>query len=213
MYRGTGWFSLQKLTLSNRFFAQSWNNAQQPSSGDTATMLAEFQSHIELLALHLPPRFKPNLHKIHRALPSLFSGILPFVLSHGDLNVSNILADPETGKITGVVDWAEAKVLPFGFTLYGLENILGWMDSKGWHYHDGHAELESLFWETFRKEAKGFSDVELGLVRVARMVGLFYQYGFVFDGRGVVESVRVDDDHALAYLDAFCIADEWAPLL
>ena len=32
-----------------------------------------------------------------------------------------------TGQITGIIDWAEAEVLPFGLALYGLENLLGYM--------------------------------------------------------------------------------------
>lgn len=37
------------------------------------------------------------------------------------------------------------------------------------------------------------------------MAGLFYRYGFVFDIKGEVQSVRVNQfDGSLAYLDAFC---------
>ena len=43
----------------------------------------------------------------------------------------NILVSPITGRITGIIDWAEAKVLPFGLALYGLENLLGYMGPGG----------------------------------------------------------------------------------
>lgn len=172
----------------------------------------EFQSSFDLLARNLPSRFAPNLERVRKELPSLFKD-LPFVLSHGDLNVMNLLVNPKTGNITGVVDWAESRILPFGFALYGLENLLGWMDSEGWHYYDRYRELESLFWQTFREEAHNFSDADLYLIRAARMAGLFYHYGFNFDTKGVVQSVRMDQpDGSLAYLDAFCAAGEWAPL-
>ena len=108
-------------------------------------MLAEFQSNFDLLARDLPSRFAPNLDRVRKELPSLFSQALPFVLSHQDLNVMNLLVNHETGNITGIVDWAESRILPFGFALYGLENLLGWMDSEGWHYYDHHRELENLF--------------------------------------------------------------------
>ena len=88
---------------------------------------------------------------MRKDLPSLFSDALPFVLSHGDLNVMNLLINPETGNITGIADWAESRILPFGFALYGLENILGQMDSEGWHYNGHYRELESLFWEILRE--------------------------------------------------------------
>ena len=141
-------------------------------------MLAEFQSYFDLLSRELPFRFAPNLERVRNDLPSLFSKALPFVLSHGDLNTMNLLVNPETGNITGIVDWAESRILPFGFALYGLENLLGWMDSEGWHYYDHYRELESLFWQTFREKVCNFSGADFHLIRSARMAGLFYHYGF-----------------------------------
>ncbi|KAF9890789.1 hypothetical protein FE257_005359 [Aspergillus nanangensis] len=193
-----------------RFFAQSWNNDRRPSSDATATLLMEFQRNFELLAQNLPSRFAPNLEKVRMALPSLFSKALPFVLSHGDLNMMNLLVNPQTGNITGIVDWAESRVLPFGFALYGLANLLGRMDSQGWHYHPRYRDLESLFWQTFREEAHNFARADFHLIRAARMAGFFYHYGFHFDTKGAVRSVRMDQpDGSLAYLDAFCAAGEW----
>ncbi|KAJ5927857.1 hypothetical protein N7466_006813 [Penicillium verhagenii] len=195
-----------------RFFAQSWNNDQRPSSDETAVLLAEFETNFGLLARDLPSRFAPNLERVRLVLPSLFSKALPFVLSHRDLNTMNILTNTETGNITGIVDWAESRILPFGFALYGLENVFGQMDSEGWHYYDRYHEMERLFWQRFREEARNFSDADLSLIRAARMAGLFYQYGFHFDIKGVVRRVRVEEsDGSLAYLDAFCTADEWSP--
>ena len=46
------------------------------------------------------------------------------------------------------------------------------------------------------------------------MAGLFYCHGFVFDIKGEVQSVRVDQpDGSLAYLSAFCTSAEWSPIL
>jgi hypothetical protein len=104
----------------------------------------------------------------------------------------NLLVNPQTGNITGIVDWAESRILPFGLALYGIENLLGRMDPEGWHYYDSYRELESLFWQTFREEAHNFSGADLYLIRSARMAGLFYHYGFNFDTKGVVQSVRTD---------------------
>ena len=56
-------------------------------------------------------------------------------LNHGDLSEMNILVDPDTGHITGIIDWVKAKVCPFGIPLWGLENILGNMNARGWHCH------------------------------------------------------------------------------
>ena len=42
----------------------------------------------------------------------------------------NILVDPASGNMTGVVDWARVSFLPFGFSLYVLEHALGGMSAK-----------------------------------------------------------------------------------
>ncbi|KAI0965336.1 hypothetical protein F4678DRAFT_453133, partial [Xylaria arbuscula] len=120
----------------------------------------------------------------------------------------NILIHPETGSITGIIDWAEARTLPFGFSLWGFENVLGYMDFKGWHYFDNRHELEIIFWKTFRTEANNFSD-DLRLVQVARMAGLFCRYGLVLDGKGYKNGVDESDLSSFAYLDALCTANDW----
>lgn len=123
----------------------------------------------------------------------------------------NILVDSTTGDITGIVDWAEARVLPFGFSLWALENILGYMDGEGWHYYDNRRELEDLFWQTFLEGASRTSKPDLQLIRAARMAGLFYRYGFIMEGKEIQGVVGEADVYVLAYLDAFCLADDWAP--
>ncbi|PNY23781.1 Uncharacterized protein TCAP_06272 [Tolypocladium capitatum] len=85
----------------------------------------------------------------------------------------SLLINPETGCVTGIVDWAEARILPFGFSIWGLENVLGYMDSKGWHYYDNRREPQDLFWQPFLGEARNASDIDLQFIRAARMAGLF----------------------------------------
>jgi hypothetical protein len=72
----------------------------------------------------------------------------------------NILVDPNTGHITGVVDWAEAGILPFGISLWGFENALGYMDSQGRHYYSYHCALMDLFWQTFERAVGGVSNAD-----------------------------------------------------
>lgn len=123
----------------------------------------------------------------------------------------NIIISSETGHITGIVDWAEAGILPFGFSLWGLENILGYMDSKGWHYYNNSGELENLFWQTFCTEANNTTDNDLHLIRSARMAGLFCRYGLIMDGTALKGVVDQSNTSKLSYLHAFCVADGWAP--
>jgi hypothetical protein len=131
-------------------------------------------------------------------------------LSHGDLCEMNILVDRPSGELTGVIDWAEARVLPFGFALYGLENMLGFMDSQGWHYYDNAQRLRRLFWDVFRNETGNkISDAGFQMIWTARMAGLLYRYGLIHNGTailGVVDS----ENSSLRYLDAFCTWDGWA---
>jgi hypothetical protein len=202
---------ISSLTKLSSYFAQSWNCPQHLKPGDSNALIAEFLSKLDLLAQSLPARFLPNLQRVSRMLPSLFSGALPFVLCHEDLSEMNILINPETGNITGIVDWAEARILPFGLTLWGFENTLGFMDSKGWQYYDNRRQLEDLFWQSFWTKAPNASKVDLELIRAARMLGLFCRYGLITDGKVLKGTIDATDSHSLGYLDAFCTCIDWEP--
>lgn len=81
----------------------------------------------------------------------------------------NIPVHPNSGHISGIIDWAEAKILPFGTTLWGLENALCFMDSTGWqHYYDNPRHLEALFWRTFHGAVGAISETDKHPVHVAR---------------------------------------------
>ncbi|KAI0798989.1 hypothetical protein GGR55DRAFT_702351 [Xylaria sp. FL0064] len=192
-----------------RFFAQSWNHGQRLGPKEAQTVFEEFRDRFDVLPRLLPSRFAPNIARVCKELPLLFSDKRPFVLSHQDLCEMNILVHPDTGSITEIVDWVEARLLPFGFSLWGFENILGYMDSEGWHYYNNRHELERIFWETLLIEAKDMSSNDLHLIRVARMAGLFCRYGLVMDGKVWKGVVDKSDTSSLAYLDAFCISDDW----
>lgn len=151
------------------------------------------------LAENLPERFTRTLNEVLEGLPRIMT--LPFVLTHGDLNEMNMLVD-DNGHITGIVDWAESRILPFGFALWGLENILGYMNSKGWHYHDNAQKLRDEFWRIFEADTGCVQDDVKANIRLARMAGLFLRYGFEHSA-SVTGKVN-DTDFALRYADAFC---------
>lgn len=150
----------------------------------------------------MPPRFQENLSRVRQGLPSLFSGSYPLTLNHGDLNGLNVFVDPNTGHITGIIDWPEATIGPFGMSLWGLENFLGFMDAKGWHYYPNSDLLRDLFWQTFEFATGELSPEEKEVIQIARMAGLFLQYGFAWEkgGREPVDPRSV----SFLYLDAFC---------
>lgn len=116
------------------FFAQSWVSKRLPAwrlrlvSGGVGSSLI---SRLEKLELGLP---EIGLREIAgRVLMRVREGgleRLPLVLTHGDLLPSNLLVEAESGRLLGVVDWAEAQVLPFGMALYGVERALGYFSRR-----------------------------------------------------------------------------------
>ncbi|KAL9073536.1 MAG: hypothetical protein Q9157_004702, partial [Trypethelium eluteriae] len=65
------------------------------------------------LAHDLPtPRLRAHAQRALSRLHLLRA--LPLVLNHGDLVPTNVLVDRATFELRGVVDWAEAEVLPWG---------------------------------------------------------------------------------------------------
>lgn len=187
----------------NRFFAASWTHKQSKPSHVIETIHQEYREKLDLLSRVLPSRFKECIDRVTAGLSLLFASTYPLVLTHDDLCEMNIFVDPDTGHLTGIIDWADAKILPFGISLWGLENILGYMDSRGWHYYSNHHELQDLFWQTFQEGAGGLSEADRQAIWVARMAGSFLRYGFVWED-GVREKPVEDPDSALRYLDVFC---------
>lgn len=170
-------------------------------------MISEISLNCGRLIESLPARFTDKLSTIFKDVPDIVSQ-LPLVLTHGDLCEMNILIDSDTGHITGVVDWAEARHLPFGLSLWAVENVLGFMSKDGWHYYDNWEELEMLFWEVFRHEAENLSQDQVDLFPVVRVLGIFLRYGFMAEDNTVTRVAKDADVSRLAYLDVFCLDED-----
>lgn len=95
-----------------------------------------------------------------------------------------------TGHITGVLDWADDIITPFGVPLGGLETILGVQTSSSWHSHHNHVELREYFWETFYGRIGPTSADNRRSIEVARLFGLFRTHG------------SEEGDARIAYLEA-----------
>ncbi|KAE8151306.1 hypothetical protein BDV25DRAFT_139027 [Aspergillus avenaceus] len=193
----------QEQTVSDfaRFFARSWQH-RLAESYHSEHLLTDLQHKLDTLLRQLPPRFTNVISKLRGELPMLFAPTYPLVLSHDDLCEMNIIVYPEEGGISGIVDWADAKTLPFGMSLWGFLNMLGTKDSLGWHYHENSNHLESLFWETFYRNTGDISSDHRRAIRVAERVGLVLRYGFTWDD-GIRERPVTEQDSSLRYLDAF----------
>lgn len=160
----------------------------------------------KLLESALPERFREsassnlkNWHEIER---------LPWTLTHGDFIPSNVLVQPKSGSITGLLDWAEAEWLPFGVGLYGLEELLGAEVNGTFTYFFEAKKLRRLFWSELLSlipELHGDSRL-LAAVREAQVLGILLWHGIAFDDgrldRVVEEGI---DDGEVHRLDAILL--------
>ncbi|KAI1774177.1 hypothetical protein F4818DRAFT_419144 [Hypoxylon cercidicola] len=186
-----------------RFFAQSWKNSSPSDPSTMSELLEDCYSSFGYISSNLPTRFQETISQVQGVLPTLFSGGYPLVITHGDLSEMNILANPRTGEITGIIDWAEAGIQPFGFALYALDNILGYLTPNGWGFHDTAEDLQDEFWRVFYKLVGGVSGSEMELMRHARLAGLFLRYGIPHrSGRKGVVGVGGAMNTSIYVLDA-----------
>jgi Ser/Thr protein kinase RdoA (MazF antagonist) len=155
----------------------------------------------EYLADKLPKRFLPAVTEVQAPLPALIDECYPVVLTHSDLNETNILVDPSSGKITGIVDWSGASIQPFGFTLYALENALGSMGPDGWKWFDDADDLRDAFWMAFKGQT-GLSESQTTLIKLAGKAGILIRYGTAYDSvlAGTI-GVRDPSNEDFKYLD------------
>ncbi|KAI6708655.1 hypothetical protein JHW43_008806 [Diplocarpon mali] len=184
------------------FFSKSW--ARAGTSGFPLGLVGQSMGvRLRSLTKNLPQRFRPVAR---RALENLHSvRALPWVLTHGDLVVGNIMVDPSSGRLTGLVDWAEAEVLPFGTCFYGLEEMLGEMTTSGFQYRQDATELRLVFWAELEKHIPelGRSRV-LEAVKLARDIGVLLWHGIAFDNGAIDRVVQEGRDIEEIYrLDAF----------
>ncbi|UKZ51884.1 hypothetical protein TrVGV298_005649 [Trichoderma virens] len=118
-------------------------------------------------------------------------------LTHGDVLPGNMMVDAKTGRLTGLIDWAEAEWLPFGMALYGVEEVLGeHIPSEGFRYYHDHGELRRVFWGKFLSLI-GRDAIEPMRVEAGRRLGILLWRGIAFDDGKidrVVEAGRDDSE-------------------
>ncbi|KAF3492324.1 uncharacterized protein GIQ15_01841 [Arthroderma uncinatum] len=183
-----------------RFFAASWIKAQpRPET----LLQSNYDRKLEQLSKSMPPYLTLAILTARTELDLLFGSDFRCALCHGDLNEMNLLVDEETGDLTGVIDWAEASIQPFGLSLWGLETLLGFSDKDGWHYYGASNSLEEAFWTTFHYEVGSISEDDKKLIDISRRVGVLLRYGFIWINgveRPVTEQTGLD---SLLRLQAF----------
>ncbi|KAF5027338.1 hypothetical protein F66182_539 [Fusarium sp. NRRL 66182] len=174
-----------------RFFASAWNNrlaVKQPPG-----LLDEYYDILDQVSKGLPERLQTKLDEVRRGLPLLFRPDYPMSFQHDDLLENNIHVDNITGHITGIVDWSDAMIAPFGVSLSGLETILGIQTRTSWHLHPNHLGLRERFWDIFYREIGNISEEDRRSIQAARLFGLFRAHGFE------------EKDKAIVYLETLCL--------
>jgi hypothetical protein len=184
------------------FVSRSWYHGRIESIplGIVGSSIA---SRLQSLSTELPARFRPVALQILSQMPQIEA--LPWVLTHGDILPGNIIVEPSSGHLHGLVDWAEAERLPFGICLYGLEEILGEATVFGFQYHVHATNLRDIFWNELKRHVPELLQAPvLRAVKLARALGVLLWYGIAFDNgaidRVVQEGVDIEE---IQKLDAF----------
>lgn len=192
------------------FLALSWHNRHQIQL-QPGMIGSSIRCRLEQLNKELPPRFQPIARKILSQMSLIDT--LPVVLTHGDVVPSNIMLDQTTGHLCGLVDWAEAEILPFGICLYGLEEILGYMANGVFLYHTDSEQARASFWARLQRDVPELlEESTLKAVMLARDLGILLWYGFAFDDGAINRVVQEGRDiQEICYLDALLSHHSNAP--
>ncbi|KAI1308062.1 hypothetical protein F5Y03DRAFT_351020 [Xylaria venustula] len=163
-----------------KFFALAWNNRQTLEL--PPGLQHEYIASIDKLSPTLPDNLRPIIDTVKQDLHILFRPDFPIALQHGDLLENNIHVEESSGHISGVVDWHDAFIAPFGLSLGGMEIFLGVQTHKNWHLHPSHLYLRQQFWDTFYSMIGQVSELDRRSIEVARLMGLLRAHGFERNG-------------------------------
>lgn len=189
--------------------ALSWKAPQEVSSEHREILRQRYTSELQLLLLSLPERFRPIIQTCLDDLDLVFS--LPMVLLHRDFGMSNILVEDKTCHLTGVIDWAEAEIRPFGQNLHSLEAFTGALHlQSGWRRYEDYKNLQRAFWETFSDEIGVQSFIKTKLaIESSRVIGLLLSRGYTKRLAKLASPTPIRDDdrgrYNMLYLDGFLI--------
>ncbi|KAN0099293.1 hypothetical protein V8E51_013068 [Hyaloscypha variabilis] len=199
-------FSPAPIMEQRLFFASAWINKPAHTLEAPPGLLSEYSKILDEVSPDLPAQLQAKLDDVRQELPRLFRSSYPMVLQHDDLLENNFHVDETTGHITGkfpcgiflfshfgIVDWADAKIAPFGVSLANMEVVLGIHTRTNWHFHPNHHSLRELFCKIFYRVTGHISKDDRRYIEVARLFGLFREHG------------REEKEHAIAYLSALCL--------
>ncbi|KAI1502664.1 hypothetical protein F5X99DRAFT_148860 [Biscogniauxia marginata] len=191
-----------------RLQAISWGHGRSGRGlQERRTVGSSIRWRLELMARNLPKRFRRVARSLLVDLPRIEA--LPWTFSHGDFLPSNIMVCPESGKLLGLLDWAEAEFLPFGVGIYGLEELLGEDQGGRFVYYPEVKHLRRLFWsELLFALPELAQDARLvTLVEKAQTLGILLWHGIAFDDGKLNRAVEEGkDDEEIKRLGAFLLS-------
>lgn len=198
----------KRMLIVPRFFALSWTAPQAGDSTYREKLRQTYTTELHLLLNSLPPRFH---HLIQICLDSI-DGVLslPMVLLHSDFSTCNIMVDEVSCHLTGVIDWAEAEICPFGLNLHSLESITGTLHLRnGWRRYENYEALWDVFWGAFRDEVDDLSAETMETINMSRIMGLLLSRGFTRRLANMEPAVPIRDDETgrynMMFLDGFLL--------
>lgn len=183
------------------FFAQSYVHRRYPGkAGDDfprGNVGSSLKDRLRILQ-SLPDEHAKFSDAVKRRIDDMETS-MAWCLTHGDLVPENIMVDPKTGRLTGLIDWAEGEWLPFGIGLYGLEELFGETNNGGFfELYPDHEQLRDTFWQRFlqitRPSVAIFSKTWLGDLRLCRRFGIMLWRGIAFDNGKLDRVVDADRD-------------------
>lgn len=196
----TRWWhiSQKKMLIDSSFFALSWKAPQEVDSGYRENLRRSYTKELRLLLDSLPRRFQQFIQKCLASLEAILS--LPMVLLHRDFGTCNIIVDETSCHLTGVIDWAEAEICPFGQNLHSLQALTGTLHLRnGWGRYENYEALQDTFWRTFRDEVGDLSAETMGAIKKARIMGLLLSRGFTNRLANVPPATPISDDETGRY--------------
>ena len=188
------------------FLSKSWHKSLNDCL-PLGTVGQSIRARLMSLCEDLPARFRASARHVLANLDRIEA--LPSVFTHGDVVAANIIVDSSSGALTGLVDWAEAEMLPFGTCLYGLEEILGEMTPNGFHYRPDAEELRDLFWTELRRNIPALRRSHVHeAVKLARDLGVLLWHGIAFDDGAIDRVVQEGRDiEEIHRLEAFSLTE------
>ncbi|KAI3337256.1 hypothetical protein HD806DRAFT_32504 [Xylariaceae sp. AK1471] len=189
--------------------ALAWRHARRAEDllHERRTVGSSLALRLKSMSASLPMRFRSIATSILADLSDIQA--LPWVFTHGDFLPANIMVSPYSGKLMGLLDWAEAEWLPFGIGMYGLEELLGENNKDGkFVYYPEAKQLRNMFWKELMLLIPELSqDLKTtALVKKAQRLGILLWHGIAFDN-GKLDRVVEEgkDDQEIQRLDEFLL--------